>query len=99
MNDLLIGLCTYLSLGAQSDQACRVTINQAYNISSVKPLIDTQQAHLEKQGLALYSALPLHDLTGAISLLAYEAYKKDFKLPLTNNINLEYNGSYICNLH
>ncbi len=100
MNELLVGLCSYMALSSQSNQACHVAINQAYNISALKPIVDTQQAHLEKAGTAVYSSLPLHDTLGAISLLGYEIYQKDLKLPLTNSINLEYSNfnAYTCNL-
>ena len=100
MNELLVGLCSYLALNGQSNQACHVAINQAYNISALKPMVDTQQAHLEKAGTAVYSSLPLHDALGAVSLLGYEIYQKDLKLPLTNSINLEYSNfnTYTCNL-
>jgi len=100
MNDLLVGLCSYLALNGQGTNACHTAVNQAYNISALKPIVDTQQKQLEKEGTALYSSLPLHTPLGAMSFLSYEAYKKDFKIPLTSSINVEYSNfnAYTCNL-
>lgn len=100
MNELLMSLCSYMALQGSGNQACHTAVDQAYNISALKPIVDTQQKQLEKEGTALYSSLPLHEPLSAASFLTYEAYKKDFKLPLTNSINLEYSNFnvYTCNL-
>jgi hypothetical protein len=101
MNDLLIGLCSYLAIqSTQGNTACRTTVGQAYNISALKPIVNTESKQLEKEGLALYQSLPGRTSLGAMSFLSYEVYKKDFKVPLTNSINLEYNNFniYSCNL-
>lgn len=98
MNELLVGLCSYMALKSDGDTACRTTVNQAYNVSIVKPYIDHNQSHLEKEGAALYNPLPLP--VRATSFLIYDTYRKDFKIPLTNNVNMEYNdfNKYTCNL-
>lgn len=100
MNDLLMGLCTYMALQANGEKACRTATDQAYNQSSIKPQLEAKQKELERYGLGVYETLPLNKPIGAISAIGYEAYKKDFKLPLTNRINLEYSNfnKYTCNL-
>lgn len=100
MSELLVGLCSYMALQGSGDRACRTATVQAYNQSLLRPYFDQEQKQLEHYGLGVYETLPLYKPIGAISLFGYEAYKKDFKLPLTNSINLEYSNlnSYTCNL-
>jgi hypothetical protein len=98
MGDLFIGLCSYLALHGNGDNACHTAASQAYNQSIFKPYYEEQEKAAGKYGLGIYNTLPMNKPLGAIALIGYDAYKKDFKIPLTNNINLEYNNSYTCNL-
>lgn len=87
-----MGLCMYMGLQTSGEKACRAATNQAYNQSDLKPELEARQKELEHYGLGVYKGIPFNDELGAVSVLGYEAYKKDFKLPLTNRINLEYNN-------
>jgi len=102
MNDLLVGICSYMAINTSNGtNACHTAVNQMYNISSIKPIFDQEQHQLEAEGAALYQSLPGHTPLGAASFLTYDIYKKDFKIPLSNHINLEYYNynTETCNLH
>lgn len=100
MNELLVGLCGYLAFSGSGNTACRVTTSQVYNQSIVKTYFDGEQHELERYGLGIYHTVPLNQPLGFAATFGYEVYKKDFKLPLTNNVNVEYSNSntYTCNL-
>jgi hypothetical protein len=100
MSELFIGLCSYLALQSNADKACRTASGQAYNQSILRPYFDEEQKRAESWGLGLYTSLPYNKPLGAVALIGYESYKKDFKIYLTNSINLEYSNfnAYTCNL-
>jgi hypothetical protein len=100
MNELLMSLCSYMALQANGDKACRVATNQLYSQSSIKLELDARQKDVEQYSLGIYNNLPLNKPLGAVSIFGYELYKKDIKVPLTSNINLEYSNfnTYTCNL-
>lgn len=100
MNEFLMGLCSYLALQTQQgNNACHQAIKAGYYQSPLKSYIDSEQSYYEKEGTALYYSLPLHTPLSAASLLTYNLYKREFKIPIDSHINLEYNNtSYACNL-
>ena len=99
MNDFLIGLCQYLALQGPGNTACQKAITATYAQTGAKTYIDTQQKQVETYGANLYTQLPYNQSLGAIGYVGYSIYKNDYKLPLSNHIFLEYNGTqYTCNL-
>ena len=100
MNDLLVGICGYLALQGNQINACHTAINQTYNISSYKPMFDARQKELEKYSQELYEEMPLKAPISALSAVIYETVKKDYKIPISNHVNLEYTNfnTGTCNL-
>lgn len=89
-----------MAFQGSGDRACHAAVNQAYNQSAIKMYYDLEQKQLEIQGLGIYNNIPLNKPLGAMSVLGYYIYRKDFKIPLTNGVNLEYTNfnSYTCNM-
>lgn len=101
MNELLVGLCSYLSIqSSNGTQACHAAISSAYTQSSIKPLLDREQKELEQEGLSIYSTLPYNKPLGATLFLANDIYKKDYKIAVASHIDLEYTNysEYKCTL-
>jgi hypothetical protein len=102
MSDLLIGLCSYFTLqsGMQTN-ACHTAITQIYTISPIKQPIEAEEQYIANYGKNLYMQIPLHDPLGAIFFIGNDIYKKDYKIPLYNHVDLEYSNytNYTCNLH
>lgn len=92
-------LCTQYMLSG-TNRACSQAIPYFYpRAGALYSTIEAESKSVEKWGTGLYNDLPLNKPLGALSLLGYETFKHDYKIPVSSHINLEYNGSYSCNLH
>lgn len=99
MEQLLLQLCSSYMLSG-GIQACNKVMPIAYQHSGAfYSTIESESKSIEKWGTNIYNELPYNKPLGALSLLGYETIKRDYKIPVSSHINLEYNGKYSCNLH
>lgn len=87
-----------MAFQGKADIACRTTVPQVYNQSEIKPFVENEEHKIEKFGTAIYQELPYNRPIGAVVFIGNEIYHHDYRIPLSNHVFLEYNGSYSCNL-
>lgn len=75
-----------------------MAINQAYSVSDMKIMVDTEQKYFETYGKSVYDRIPLNNVWGATLFIGYSVSKKECRLPINSNIEVGYNnGQYSLN--
>lgn len=99
MEQLLLQLCSSYMLSG-GVQACNKVMPIFYQHSGAfYSTIETESKYIEKQANFLYEAVPYSKPIGFVAYVGYDIYKNDYKISVSNHINLEYNGKYSCSLH
>ena len=101
MNDLLMGLCSYLALSTpMQNDACHKAVDASYISSPIYAPLTKEQKYWEAYGTEFYKTIPYNEPIGAIAYVLYDVHQNKYEIPVTSFLKLSYDGcNFKSNFH